>query len=197
MTLTANPPPLAATPTFTTPEGMSSLPDDGRTYELVNGELVEKSMSDLSQIVANNLMEELVVWSRRTGAGRSLVEASFRCFPHAPDMVRRPDVCFLSAVQLAGYPWGQGHFTVAPELAVEVVSPNDEVYELDQKIRDYFQAGVRLVWIVNPELQIVRIHRAPGNVSELVDDAVLDGENVLPGFRCSLPVLFARPGGSI
>jgi len=167
--------------------------DDGELYELVDGQLLEKRLSDFAQLVATNLNDELVVWCRRTTLGRSFVEATFRCFPHAPEMVRRPDVAYLSNQQLAGYRWGHGHFAVAPDLAVEVVSPGDEVYELDRKIGDYFRAGVRRVWVINPEQQTVRVHRGPGDLSEVVGESELADEELLPGFRCSLPVLFAPP----
>src|SRR5205807_3794824 len=107
--------------------------------------------------------------------------------------VRRPDVAFIAAQRLSNYQWGQGHFNIAPDLAVEVVSPNDEVYELDRKIRDYFRAGVRHVWVINPEQETVRIHRGPGDLVELVGDGELLDEVVLPGFRCRLPAVFAKP----
>jgi Uma2 family endonuclease len=174
---------------------MLRLHDDGRLFELVDGKLVEKQMSDLAQFVANLLNTQLVLWAERTGLGRSFVEATYQCFPHAPALVRRPDVSFIARDRLAAYRWGQGHFTIAPDLAVEVVSPNDEVYELDRKINDYFRAGVRRVWVINPEQQTLRIHRAPGDLSELVGDAELSDDQLLPGFRCALTALFARPAG--
>ncbi|MDB5301447.1 MAG: hypothetical protein JWO87_3110 [Phycisphaerales bacterium] len=180
----------AVAPERVTPEQMLSLPDDGRLYELVDGCLVEKPMSDLAQFVANRLKTLLDVWCAKSGSGTALVEASYQCFSDAPDKVRRPDVSYIAAARLAGYSWGRGHFTIAPDLAVEVVSPHDEVYELDRKLQDYFRAGVRRVWVVNPEMQIVRIHRAPGDVSELIGAAELVDEALLPGFRCPLPSLF-------
>lgn len=82
---------------------------------------------------------------------------------------------------------------IAPDLAVEMVSPNDGVYELDRKVDEYLRAGVRRVWVINPERQSVRIHRGPGDLSELIGPAVLADELVLPGFRCPLPELFAGP----
>jgi len=197
MTATAIPAasPDRAPPAPITPEEMLRLHDDGRLYELVDGKLVEKLMSDLAQFVANLLNTQLVLWAERTGLGRSFVEATYQCFPFAPSLVRRPDVSFIARDRLAAYRLGQGHFTIAPDLAVEVVSPNDEVLELDRKINDYFRAGVRRVWVINPEQQTLRIHRAPGDLSELVGDAELSDDQLLPGFRCPLPALFVRPAG--
>lgn len=108
-------------------------------------------------------------------------------------MVCRPDVAFISRERLLDYRWGQGHFTIPPDLAVEVVSPHDEVYELDRKVADYFRAGVRRVWVINPDLQIIRLHRRLGDLSELVGNAELTDEDLLPGFPCTLAQLFARP----
>ena len=176
-----------------TPEEMSRLPDDGRVYELANGHLIEKGTSDVAHLVANNLKGLLVIWSHSAKQGRSFVGATFRCFPQAPGMVRRPNVAFISTERLAGYSWGHGHIEIVPDVAVEVVSPHDEVIELERKIQDYHRSGVRRVWVVIPDLEIVRIHRAPGDVSELVGDAVLADENVLPGFKCRLAELFALP----
>jgi Uma2 family endonuclease len=195
MTATAVPvaAPHAGPPAPISPEQMLRLHDDGRLYELVDGKLVEKQMSDFAQLVANLLNDELALWAKHTGSGRSFVEATYRCFPHAPAMVRRPDVSFIAHSRLAAYQWGQGHLTIAPDLAVEVVSPNDEVLELDRKINDYFRAGVRRVWVINPEQQTLRVHRAPGDLSELIGDADVSDDQLLPGFRCPLPGLFVRP----
>src|SRR5687767_2621818 len=197
MTATAIPAasPESGAPRPTTPEEMLRLHDDGRLYELVDGKLVEKQMSDLAQFVANRLKRLLDTWSERGDAGTTLVEATYQCFPHAPAMVRRPDVSFIARDRLAAYRWGQGHFTIAPDLAVEVVSPNDEVLELDRKINDYFRAGVRRVWVINPGQQTLRIHRAAGDLSELIGDAEVSDDQLLPGFRCRLTALFARPLG--
>jgi Uma2 family endonuclease len=174
---------------------MLRMPDEGRLYELVDGKLVEKRMSDLAQLVANNLNDELVVWAKQSAAGRSFVEATFQCFPDDPGRVRRPDVAFVSRDRLANYQWGHGHIMIAPDLAVEVVSPNDTVSELDRKVGEYFQAGVRHVWVINPEQQTVRIHRRPGDLSELVGGADLIDEPLLRGFRCPLTTLFLVPSG--
>lgn len=176
-----------------TPEQLARLPEDGQLYELVDGQLVEKKMSDLAQFIANALNVRLVLWAARGNMGAPLVEATFQCFPFAADLVRRPDVSFISRERLAGYSLGHPHFTIAPDLAVEVVSPHDEVYELDRKIDEYFRVGVRRVWVINPERQSVRIHRAPGDLSELIGAAELADDLVLPGFRCPLAELFAGP----
>lgn len=74
-----------------------------------------------------------------------------------------------------------GYMPIAPDLAVEVLSPNDHAYEVDQKVDEYFGAGVRLIWIVNPEKRTVIIHRPDGTVTKLTAKDALDGEDVVPG----------------
>src|SRR4051812_20208485 len=106
MSTTAVAQPKVAQPkSVITPEQMLAMPDDGRLYELVDGQLVEKPISDLAHLVAENLKDELVVWARGARGGRSFVEAPFQCFAHAPGMVRRPDVAYVSPERLAGYSW--------------------------------------------------------------------------------------------
>ena len=82
---------------------------------------------------------------------------------------------------------------IAPNLAVEVVSPNDLVYEIDEKVEEYLEAGVELVWVVNPVTRTVRVHRAdrPGVTLREMDE--LTGDDLLPGFRCRVSDLFQLP----
>jgi Uma2 family endonuclease len=80
----------------------------------------------------------------------------------------------------------KGHVRIAPDLAVEVVSPRDLAPELDEKLEDYRKAGVRLVWVISPESRTVTIYRGDGSVSRLHEDDVLSGEDVIPGFRCEV-----------
>lgn len=185
--------PRAREPAELTPEDLLEIPDDGRRLELVDGQLVEKPMSDLAHLVADNCKNEFVLWSMHGGGGRSFVGAPFRCFPHAPSMIRIPDVAWLSPARLAGYRWNQSFVRLVPDVAVEVVSPSDKVYDLDRKIADFLRVGVRRVWVINPEQQTVRVHRAPGDVSELLSNAEIYDEEVLPGFRIAVAALFVGP----
>lgn len=88
----------------------------------------------------------------------------------------------------------RGFLRIAPDLAVEVVSPNDTVYEVDEKVEELLAAGVRLVWVLNPETRIVEVHRLDGTVSKLHVADELSGEDVLPGFTCPVAELFDVSG---
>lgn len=76
----------------------------------------------------------------------------------------------------------EGHVPIAPDLAIEVVSPNDKIYELDEKLEDYHAAGVKLVWVINPNSRIMRIHRLDDTVEQSKENDTLTGDSVLPGF---------------
>jgi len=83
---------------------------------------------------------------------------------------------------------------LASDLAVEVLSPGDSAYEVDQKLAEYLSAGVTLIWVVNPDTRTVRIHRPrnaqPGPISMLHESDTIDGEEVLPGFSCKVSEFF-------
>lgn len=86
---------------------------------------------------------------------------------------------------------------VVPNLASEVVSPTDSVYELEQKIVEYFQVGVELVWVVYPSQNKVHVLVGPTQIEVLTPADVLDGGTVLPGFRLPLAELFAEPAEDV
>src|SRR5262249_10914622 len=99
----------------------------------------------------------------------------------------------IHAGRLPGDELPDGHVTIPPDLAVEVVSPNDLFYEVDRKVQEYLQAGVRLVWVVNPDCRLGWVHRADGSVGCVREQDELTGEDVLPAFRCPLRLIFQRP----
>ena len=81
---------------------------------------------------------------------------------------------------------------IPPDLAVEVVSPHDEVVDLNNKVMDYLGAGVKLIWILYPETKSVWIVRPDGTANWLVGEAELSGESVVPGFRVNISSLFSE-----
>ena len=138
------------------PEDVIRLEEQG-LYELVDGRLVEKSMSSLANKSAGLIIYRLAAWCEAAG-GDVLPEQSIQCFPADPDLVRRPDVAYYGADKSARLE-EVGNVTIPPDLAIEVVSPNDKVDELEEKIAEYLAAGVKAVWAVNPKFRWVRVHR--------------------------------------
>lgn len=187
----------AAIKTVYTPDDLLTMPD-GDWYELVDGQLVERKMSVLSSFVAGLIFQLLSGHCRAKRLGWVLPEGtSFQCFPQAPRRVRRADTAFIAGDRLTPAEVAQqGHCTVAPDLAVEVVSPKDLAYEVDQKVAEWLEAGVRLVWVVNPRTQFVRVCRADGTDVRLGVGDELTGGDVLPDFRCRVAELFDLSGGT-
>jgi Uma2 family endonuclease len=185
--------------TDVTPEELLAMPD-GKHYELVDGVLVERTMSLLAGRVESKVIRILEGHCEGPGLGWVIGPSSgYRCFPWKPGKVRRPDVSFIARDRLpAPEQWSDGYITIAPDLAVEITSPTDEVYDLEEKIEEYLRAGVRLIWVIHPEVQVVQVIRADGSSARLRSGSELSGEDVVPGFRCPVDSLFPaiRPAGA-
>lgn len=108
--------------------------------------------------------------------------------PVEGDTVRAPDVSFVRADRLPKQ-IPDGFFELAPDLAVEVVAPNDKASDIDETIEDYLRAGVRLIWFVYPKSRSVHVYTQT-TVERLNSDETLDGRDVLPGFRLSIGDMF-------
>jgi Uma2 family endonuclease len=116
--------------------------------------------------------------------------ASYQAFPHEPRRVRYPDLSFIRRERVPVERMDRGHCRVAPDLAVEVVSPNDMAPEIDARVKDYLRAGTPLVWVVYPDTRSVDIFRGDGTGGWRLDDQELTGDDVLPGFACKVAELF-------
>lgn len=111
-----------------------------------------------------------------------------------PDTVRAPDASFVSTETLnrVGRP-ARGFFPGAPDLAVEVLSPDDRPAYVDEKTRDWFSAGTQVVWNVNPRQKTITVYHTPEDYQVLTEADILDGSPVLPGFQCPLKDVFDQP----
>jgi len=117
-------------------------------------------------------------------------ETGFR-IAHDPDTVRAPDVAFVRADRLPAAPV-KGFFPGPPDLAVEVLSPDDRASEVLDKVRDWLQAGCQAVWIVDPAKRTIAIYRSSNQIAVLNEADVLSGEDVLPGFGIPVAEIFAE-----
>jgi len=175
-----------------TPEDLLKM-SDGERFELADGQLVETEMSLLASFVTARLIELLSAFVRpRELGGVFNSDASYQCFPRDRTRVRRPDASFISRARLRSE-YLTGHVPIAPDLAVEVASPNDSFYDVQEKIEEYLQAGVKLIWVMNPDTRIVQIYRADRTVDHLDLGGEISGEDVIPGFRCQIADLFKLP----
>lgn len=189
-----------------TVEDFERLPDGGGKQELVGGELVEMAptggLHGLTQLVLGGLLRQ---HARRHRLGHTTAETGYRLWPERAN-VRAPDVAFLSRARWPGR-LPDGIVPTPPDLAVEILSPNDRAPEVQAKVREYLDAGVRLVWVVDPRAERVRVYRPAVELPqggseeptrELGRADVLSGEDVLPGFALPLAALFdelAEDGG--
>jgi Uma2 family endonuclease len=158
---------------------------DKRT-ELIRGVLrVREPAGFLHGRVAMELGAELRAYVKQTDAGVVLAaETGFKLQTN-PDTVRAPDVGFVVKERVPPQP-ATGFADLAPDLVVEVLSPEDRPGEVLAKLADWLSAGTRLVWVVDPVRRVARVYRQDGSESIVTADGALAGEDVLPGFACPL-----------
>jgi Uma2 family endonuclease len=173
-----------------TPEQLLSLPDN-ESLEIVRGQIVEKKVGAESKEIEAVIVTLLSNYCRANRLGRVYSgEVPLRCFTHDPTMLRKADAAFLSYGRWPADRKVGSFITVPPDLAVEVVSPNDVFKEVQDKLTDYLKAEIPLIWIVNEFRRTVEVHSAHGpKILGLGDE--LTGENVIPGFRCQVSEIFA------
>jgi Uma2 family endonuclease len=164
----------------------------GKRYEIIDGRRVEKPpMGTFAVFVAAALDQFLGGYVRANRLGRVFPEMLFRINPEGSPQ-RRPDVAFVSYGRWPSdrkvADWNG--WDVVPDLAIEVVSPSDSASEVLGKIREYFQAGVRRVWVVYPAERLVYVYESPTKNIILGEGDDLDGGDLLPGFQLSLVELF-------
>lgn len=179
--------PLAEpTPPPMTAEELERYPDRNKSVELVRGSLVVREPpSTVHGIIAGNLAVVLGEFVRRKRLGVvSGQDTGFKIATN-PDTVRAPDVAFISRDRLPQIP-PRGYAPLAPDLAVEILSPDDRPAEVLGKVADWFAGGSRIVWVIDPIAVEARVHRADGSLSLIRGDETLEGETVVPGFSCLL-----------
>ena len=164
----------------------------GERFEVINGELRERNMSFRSSLIAQMVARFLWRWIDAGHPGWVSGEAGgLTIFGWTAGDVRMPDLAFTSRSRLP-HPPKTGWSSVPPEFAVEVVSPNDQVADAEDKARDYIRAGVDLVWVVVPSTESVHVWRKDGSRSVLQSGETLSGEDVLDGFSVAVADLFAE-----
>lgn len=165
--------------------------DPEREYEIVNGKPEVKEMAGAQHGgVTARLLGEMWIYVKHAGNG---------CL-YTPDTMfkigkndRLPDISFVAAERIPEEGEPESPWAIAPDLAVEVVSPNDLWEGVQGKMREYFAAGVREVWLVAPDAKEVHVYTAPRSVRVLAEEDELTSEQLLPGFRCKLNEIFQLP----
>jgi Uma2 family endonuclease len=176
-----------------TAEDVWAMPDvPGKRFELVRGELVEVPAAGmLRNFIMGFLYRSLDAFVRARALGLVFGDGLGYIIRRDPDVVRVPDVSFISRERLPEGGIIDGFCPVPPDLAVEIVSPNDTFNEVQAKVHEYLEAGTRLVWVVWPQGRSVMVHTAE-TIAELGADGVLTGGDVLPGFEVPVARLFEQ-----
>ena len=172
-----------------TPEAFLRLPDSV-AYELVDGRLVERNASEESSAVAARILYLLQVETEKTREARAYgADLTYNCIRDPSKDLCRADASLVRVSRLKGLD-NPGTMPIPADLVVEVLSPNDHVYNVNQKVERYLSSGFKLVWVVDPAVKIVFVHREDGTVTKLREDDEITGETALPGFRRKVAELF-------
>lgn len=177
--------------TATVEDALYIADHEGSLCELIDGVLVEKVMASFESILAGILLQLLNNYLEKRPIGIVLApDGPVRLLPRR---MRIPDVSFIS--------WGRFPnrklpdtpvYEVAPDLVVEILSQGNTEGEMSLKLQEYFEAGVRLVWYIDPPTRTARIFTAVGHMEVIDENGLLEGRDVLPGFQLRLGELFER-----
>lgn len=181
-----------------TAEEFMNLPDpeDGSQQELVRGVVVTTPAPKPPRgYTCSQVSGRLWQFCETSRLGFVVGNDTGMITERGPDTVRGPDVAYWSFARQPTVP--DGYFEVAPDLAVEVLSPSNRRKQVEEKIAEYLKAGTKLVWVIDPMDRAVTVYREPLKGTLLHSGAVLDGEDVLSGFQCGVSAIFPPlPPGS-
>ncbi len=175
-----------------TARDLLEMADEGKGFELVDGALVEKAMGIRSSAVNRRVSKHLGNFVDERGLGEVLEsEGGYQCFSPDSNRVRKPDVSFVRRDRLPAGGLPEGWFRIPPDIAVEVVSPGDAAYDVEEKLADYRSAGIPLIWVVFPNRRTVHIYSGGNEVPAILHESdELTGGEILPGFACKVADLF-------
>ncbi len=169
-----------------TEEEFLRLPDDGRKWELVDGEAKEVPAGHEHDVLVINIGAMLKPFAR----GRGFVAGSQAGFRMANGNIRSPDVLFTRKERLPGGKPAKSFEGMAPDLAIEIISPSEATDDMARKVAEYFGAGAEQVWHLFPETKQVTVYFSPFDTADFGPNEELDAGDLLPGFSCRAEALF-------
>ena len=182
---------MRALKTSFTAQELMHLPTIHRRLELVEGRLFEMPFNGAQHgHVTMQIGSQLGSCVKHNGLGKVFAPGTGFILHRDPDTVRAPDVSFIARDRLPPGELPAGYLEIMPDLAAEVLSPNDRSNEVRDKVEDWLRAGVKLVWVIYPANRSATVYRSMDDVQELSEDDSLDGEQVVPGFTCRVGDLF-------
>jgi Uma2 family endonuclease len=159
--------------------------------ELVRGEIIEMPRPGIRHgVVCGNVNIPISLWARTGNRGLVAINDAGVLTERDPDTVRGPDILFVGRERWPHHSAPEGYLEVAPDLAIEVLSHYDVWKDLLIKISEYFDAGVREVWVVDPELKTVQTFRPDAPPRTLHAPEIIESTDVLPGFSCAVADFF-------
>ena len=176
---------------FVTADRLMDEQDDGYRCELIRGEVIKMSPTGGKHgVIAHRIGRLLGNWAEQQGIG--LVFAAETGFKLAtnPDTVRAADVALVLNERIPATGIPDSFWDGAPDLAVEVLSPNDSASDTLDKVRDYLAAGAEQVWVADPKNSTVSVYRSLQDVQTLTVQETLEGAGAVTGFTCEVRELF-------
>lgn len=172
-------------------EAFLRLPDDGRKYELVRGITREVPTGVRHGAIIAKIIALMFPYAQ----GRGVITASSAGYRMVSGNIRSPDVAFIRKERLPEGKPPIGFGESAPDLAIEVLSPSEDLNELLRKVAEYFESGAQQVWVLDPDACRATFYRSPIEVQTLRADDTLEGEELLPEFRCKVRELLGETSG--
>ncbi len=171
------------------PQSLAELldwePTDGYKYEWYNGELVRFSGMKKKQYFIYSVLSKLFYEKGYHNGGTFIAEPDVML---TAVQMRRPDIAYFSNEQVEA---GRNDEDVIPAFVIEVISESDLAYRIEEKIAEYFKAGIQVVWSILPEHEVVYVYTSRKQVTICLDDDLCTATPVLPDFTISVNTLFA------
>jgi Uma2 family endonuclease len=182
---------MSITTQLFTAEDLLKMPEDGFRYELVQGELIKMAPPGFEHGgIAVNIIGPLDQHVRANNLGMVVSEVGFQ-LAHNPDTVRAPDVAYVRQERLQQIGKPKEYFPGAPDLAVEIISPNDIYSDVDDKVGEWLHFGAQMVIVVNPRRHTVTVYHAQFPTVFLTENDTLDGGDMVPGWTMPVRSIFS------
>ena len=167
------------------------MPDDGLRHELIRGEVTTMSLpggrhGEITLEIARRIANH----AKPNKLGKTYAAETGFVIERGPDTVRGPDVGFVRRERLSQITKPDKYVPFAPDLAVEVLSPNDRPAEVREKVDSWLAAGTLVVWVVDPAKRILTLHSRSSADRTLTSEETVDGGEILPGFSCKVGDFF-------
>lgn len=177
--------------TITTAEELLQMPHNGQRYELVRGELTPMSPAGSRHgKIAARILSHLLLFVEKNNLGDVFAAETGFIIDTNPDTVRAPDASFVTQDRINALGEIEGFFPGAPDLAVEVISPNDPYTQVADKALDWLRAGTQMVIVIDPSKKTATIYRGFDDIVVLTESQTIQNQDLLPNWSLPLKELF-------